>query len=118
MKHEMSLQLQYVMLPQFTVHPADSYIIRGKSASMECEAVGADKGPFTYNFRILLGSRDTYHYRVSPLLANLGGLTLTEAVTNSACSAWADGNTVELGLNSIALPSFLPNVWPKIIIKN
>ena len=36
-------------LPRFTVHPADSYIIRGKSAGMECEAEGADKAYFVCN---------------------------------------------------------------------
>ena len=36
-------------LPRFTVHPADSYIIRGKSAGMECEVEGADKAYFACN---------------------------------------------------------------------
>ena len=40
---------QVVELPRFTVHPADSYIIRGKSAGMECEAAGADKAYFVCN---------------------------------------------------------------------
>ena len=40
---------QDAKLPRFTVHPADSYIIRGKSAGMECEAVGADKAYFVCN---------------------------------------------------------------------
>ena len=31
------------------MHPANSYIIRGKSAGMECEAVGADKAYFVCN---------------------------------------------------------------------
>ena len=41
-----------VELPRFTAHPADSYIIRGKSADMECEVEGADKGGIVPLMRI------------------------------------------------------------------
>ena len=51
-------------LPRFTAHPADSYIIRGKSADMACEVEGADKGGIVPLMRIDLAifSLDTFSY--------------------------------------------------------